>query len=94
MKAKSKTNIYKQAQRFANLTKVLIQFGHIKLAKRCLLEAEQIFVNGTSEVKHVISNIYVFSISSFLELHHCNIKDLLPPNLRSEYYKQVNASGI
>lgn len=94
MKENSKSNIYKQTQRFADVTKKLIQLGHIKLAKRCLLEAENIFKNGTTEIRNVISNIYVFSISSYMELHHCNIKELLPPNLQIEYYKQVNASGI
>lgn len=94
MKDKSTINIYKQAQRFADITKNLIQLGHIKLAKRCLQEAEKIFVNGTSDVKNVISNIYVFSVTSFMEIHHCNIRELLPPSLQNEYNKQVNTSGI
>lgn len=94
MKAIIEPNIYVQAQRLADITKKLIQSGHIKLAKRCLQEAETIFKNGTSEIKHAISNIYIFSISSFMELHHCNIKELLPPSLQIEYYKQANASGI
>lgn len=94
MKDKSTINIYKQAQRFADITKKLIQVGHVKLAKRCLQEAEKLFVNGTSDVKNVISNIYVFSVSSFMEIHHCDIKELLPPYLRNEYYKHINTSGI
>ncbi len=94
MKVKSKPNIYKQAQHFANVTKQLIQSGHIKLAERCLQEAENNYKNGTSEVKNAIANIYVFSVSSFMELHRCNIKDMFPPNLQIEYYKQVSTSSI
>ena len=94
MKVDANPNIYKQAQRFADITKKLIQLGHIKLAKRCLLEAENIFLHGTTEVKNVISNIYVFSVSGFMELHRCSIKELLPPSLQTEYYKQVNTSGV
>lgn len=94
MKIKSKPNIYKEAQRLADITKKLIQTGHVKLAKRCIQEAENIFRNGSSEVKNAISNIYVFSISSFLELQHGKVKELFPPSLQSEYLKQVNASGI
>lgn len=94
MKARTKQTIYQQTQRFAELTIKLIQAGHVKLAKRCLQEADYALKTGTSEVKNVISNIYVFSVTSFMELHRCNIKELLPPTLQFEYYKQVNASGL
>lgn len=94
MKDKSIPNIYKQTQHFADVTKMLIAKGNINRAKKCLQKAEEIFVNGTSEVKNVISNIYLFSVSSFMEIQHCNVKELLPSNLKNEYYKQVNASGI
>ena len=94
MKAKSKSNIYMQAQRFADVTRMLIAKGNIIRAKKCLQIAEDIFVNGTSEVKNVISNIYLYSVSSFMEIHHCNVKGLLPTNLKIENYKQVNASGL
>jgi len=94
MKGKTKPSIYNQAQRFANLTKTLIMKGKIQRAKRCLQKAEFMFNNGTSEIKNAISNVYLFSISSFMEMHHCNIKGLLPSSLQAEYYKQVNASGV
>jgi hypothetical protein len=94
MKAKSKPNIYRQAQHFADITKRLIASGNIHRAKKCLQIAEDIFVNGTAEVKNVITNIYLHSVSGFMEMHHCNIKGLLPGNLKNEYYKQVYASGL
>jgi hypothetical protein len=94
MKAKSKPNIYKQTQHFADVTKMLIAKGNIHRAKKCMQIAEEIFVNGTSEIKNAILSIYLHSVSSFMEIHHCNIKGLLPTNLKNEYYKQVNASGL
>ncbi len=94
MNTKSKPNIYKQAQNFADVTKTLIAKGNINRAKKCLQIAEEIFVNGTSEVKNAISNIYLYSVSSFMEIHNCNIKGLLPASLQKEYIKQVNASGL
>ncbi len=94
MKVKEKSNIYNQAQRFADVTKALIINGKIQRAKRCLQMAESIFNNGTSEIKNVITNVYLFSVSSFMEVHHCSIRGLLPKKLQNEYYKQVNTSGL
>lgn len=87
-------NIYNQAQRLADVTKKLIMSGNIKRAKTCILKAENLFNTGTADIKNAISNVYLFSISSFMELHHCNIKNLLPMSLQNEYYKQVNASSL
>jgi flagellin-specific chaperone FliS len=91
---KSRKNIYKQAQRFADVTKELIATGNMNRARKCLQKAEDIFISGSEEVQNAISNIYLYSVSCFMETHHCNIKSLLPSNLQNEYYKQVNAPGI
>ena len=93
MKTNQSPNIYKQAQRCADLTKTLIMSGNIQRAKRCLQKAELIFNHGTAEVKNAITNVYVFSVSTFMELHHCNIKNLFPDSLRTEYLKQINNSS-
>ncbi len=87
-------NPYLQMQRFADITKQLIITGNIKRAKKCLLVAESIFMKGNAEIKNVVSNVYVFSVTSFLELHNCNIRNLLPENLKSEYNKQINTSCV
>lgn len=92
MKVNENSNIYKQAERFANVTKALIQSGNIHRAKRCLRKAESLFSTGTSQIKNVITNVYLFSVSGFMETHHCDIKGLFPKNLKKEYYKQVNAN--
>ena len=88
------TSIYKQAERFAEITKKSIISGNIVRAKKCLALAERLFVTGSIETKNAISNVYVFSVSSVMEVRHCNISPLSPQTLKSEYNKQVNASGV
>ena len=87
-------NIYKQAERFADLTKALIITGNISRAKKCFAVAEKLLENGSNETKNAISNVFLFSVSCFMELHKCNIRDLFPQSLKTEYQRQVCASGI
>jgi len=87
-------NIYKQTERFAELTKNLIISGNIARAKKCFSIAESLFENGSAETKNAISNVFIFSVSCFMELHNCNIHNLFPKSFEKEYLKQVNASGI
>ena len=94
MRNKADKNVYQQMLRFADVTKNLIMKGNIQRAKLCLQKAEELFNNGTSEIKNAISNVYLYSVSSFMEIHHCSISDLFPADLKSEYKKQVNSSGI
>lgn len=88
------TSIYKQAERFAEITKKSIICGNIVRAKKCLALAERLFNTGSIETKNAISNVYVFSVSSFMEMRHCNISHLFPQTLKAEYIKQVNTSGV
>lgn len=87
-------NAYKKAQKFAEVTKTLIIKGNILRAKKCLAVAENLMITGSTETKSIISNVYVYSVSSFMELHNCSIANLFPKSLREEYLKQVNASGV
>jgi hypothetical protein len=88
------TTVYKQAERFAEITKMAIITGNIIRAKKCLALAERLFATGSNETKNAISNVYVFSVSSFMELRHCNISNLFPKSLKAEYIKQINTSGV
>ena len=91
MKNESDKNVYSEMQQFADLTKTLISRGNMEKAKNCIMTAEEMFIKGTEKIKNAVVNVYVFSVTSFMETHHCNIKDLLPEDLRIEYCKQVNA---
>lgn len=88
------TTVYKQAERFAEVTKTAIISGNITRAKKCLALAEGLFVSGSSETKNAIANVYVFSVSTFMELRHCTISNLFPKSLKAEYIKQINTSGV
>jgi hypothetical protein len=88
------TTIYKQAERFAEITKTAIITGNIIRAKKCLTLAEKLFETGSQETRNAISNVYVFSVSTFMELHHCTISNLFPKALKAEYIRQINTSGV
>ena len=88
------TSIYKKAERFAEITKAAIISGNIVRAKRCLSLAEKLFITGSYETKNAISNVYVFSVSTFMELRHCSISNFFPQTLKTEYLKQINTSGV
>ena len=87
-------SIYKQAERFAEVTQKLLISGNISRVKKCLAIAERLMKNGNNETKNVISGIYVHSVSSFMELRHCNISGLFPQTLQAEYVKQINATSV
>lgn len=83
-----------KAIQFAEITKNLIRKGNIPRAKRCVEIAEQLLKNGNAETKNAISNIYVFSVSTFMEIQKCTIANFFPPMLQKEYIAQINTSGI
>lgn len=93
MKNQTDQNMYVKLQRFADLTKTLIALGNIKRAKLCLHKAGVLFTNGNAQIKNAISNVYVFSVSTYMEMHNCSIKNLFPESLINTYKDQVNASG-
>lgn len=86
--------VYNRAERFANITKTAIISGNIVRAKKCLALAERLLATGSNETKLAISNVYVFSVSTFMELRHCNISNLFPKTLKAEYLKQINATSV
>lgn len=88
------TPIYKQADRFAEITKTFIKTGNIARAKKCLAIAEKLFSEGNQQTRNAIANTYVFSVTTFMELRNCRIANLLPSSLKSEYVNQINASGV
>lgn len=86
--------IYKQAERFAEITKKAIITGNIKRAKKCLAIAEQLFETGSNDTKIAITNVYVLSIATFMEVKHCSISNLFPKTLQDEYVKQIIISRM
>jgi len=85
--------LHKKAERFADITKQLIINGNVARAKKMLAYAEKLLINGNKETQNLISNVFVFSISTFLEVRNCSISNLFPPALKADYIHQVNATG-
>jgi hypothetical protein len=88
------TTVYKQAERFAEITKKAIVTGNINRAKKCLAVAEQLFSVGNNETKIAITNVYILSIATFMELKHCSISNLFPNTLKDEYLKQITIAKM
>lgn len=82
-----------KAVQFAEITKALIRKGNIPRVKICLAVAERLILTGSAETKSAVANVYVFSVSTFMEIHNCSIANLFPATLRKEYLKQINTSG-
>jgi len=91
MRKKVTKGIYKQIQKFADLTRTMIVRGDMPRVKRCFDIAENLFVNGNRQTKNAISNVYLYSVSGTLELNHINTEKLFPSALKAEYIKQINA---
>lgn len=79
-----------QVHRFAEITKSAIISGNISRAKKFLNIAENLLENGNNETKKLISNVYVFSVSNFMELRNCSISNLFPKSFKDAYIKQIN----
>lgn len=93
MKYHVKTAAAKAVQ-FAEVTKNLIRSGNLSRAKKCLDISELLFTTGSIETKNAIGNIYVNSVSAFMELRNSTISHLFPPTLKQEYMAQVNTCCI
>lgn len=65
--------------------------GQIQRVKKCLTRADSIFLTGNESAKNAVVNVYLYTVSSLLQLHHVPIESLLPAALRKEYIKQINA---
>lgn len=83
-----------QIQRFAELTIKLVIHGNIQRAKRCLQTADDLFSKSNEEIKNAIVRVYVFSVSGFIKMHRCSIKNLFPQLLQNEYNKHVNNTAL
>ena len=91
MKKEINNDVYNQMQRMAGLTIALVLTGKLARVKKFLDAAEDLFLNGNYQTRNAVSNVYIYNLSSMLELHHCNIQALLPRRLQAEYIKQINA---
>ena len=91
MKKGNNNSVYNRMQRMAELTVTMILAGKLVRAKRFLDAAERLFLTGNYQTRNAVSNVYIYNVSTVLQLHHCNLQALLPANLQKEFIKQSNA---
>lgn len=91
---KDNTTLLKKIERFAEVTVSSLKLGKTVRAKRCFAIAEDVFQKGNAEVKQAIANVYLNTVSHYLEINHYVIKQFLPEGLHKEYIKQINTSGV
>jgi hypothetical protein len=91
---KQKINIHRRAQSLADLTKNILIQGDFKRAQKCFQLAEKILKQGNAEMRNAVVNVYLYSVTSFMEVRCIKVSGLLGGELLTEYYKQVNTSGL
>ena len=95
LQAEQSKSLYKTISEFAAYTKELIRQGNLPLVKVCFGTAEYLLKEGSANVKSAIGTLYVYSITSFLDLTGAvskQVKELLPVHIRAEYKKQLSNS--
>jgi hypothetical protein len=86
-------NLFKIIDGFAGYTIGLMKKGNLYALKNCFNTAERLLIDGSSEVKLAIENIFVYSVTVFFDMGNAvsrQVKELLPPHLMDEYHKQVS----
>ena len=91
MKKGNNNSIYNHMQRMAELTVTMILTGKLQRAKKFMESAERLLLSGNYQSRTAVSNVYLYDLTTILELHHYNVQTLLPQSLRKEYIKQSNA---
>jgi len=91
MKNRSNNSVYDQMQRMAELTIAMVLAGKLQRAKKFINAAEKLFLSGNYQSRTAVSNVYLYDVTTILELHHYNMQTLLPQSLQKEYTKQSNA---
>ena len=91
MKKGNNNSIYNHMQRMAELTVTLVLAGKLARAKKFMESAEKLFLSGNYQSRTAVSNVYLYDVTTILELHHYNVQTLLPSSLKKEYVKQIKA---
>ncbi|ESU28250.1 hypothetical protein FLJC2902T_15970 [Flavobacterium limnosediminis JC2902] len=87
-------SLVRKMERLASITISSLQLGKKARTKRCLALADELLSKGNEEMKNAITNVYLYSVSHYLELNRYPISKMLPVTLRNEYVKQINTSGV
>jgi hypothetical protein len=85
-------NIFNVFNCFYNYTKRCAEIGNINKLKLCFLIAAKLLRKGNNAVKSAVENVYVFSVSSLIEIVSPIqelVKNILPVNLKKACLKHI-----
>jgi hypothetical protein len=71
--------------------------GQQSNVKKLYSRAEQLFISGNDYTRSLIANKFIFPLSQLLEMNYSwgrEYLNLFPQQLKAEYCRQINASGI
>ena len=84
---------YRTIDQFADYTKEVIKSGNLSLACECFSTANYLLSEGNREIKILIENVYIASLSTFLNINATfarQVKNLLPARLLDLFKKRIN----
>jgi hypothetical protein len=94
MKTDNVQTINQRLQDLASKTKANLADKNIEAARNYISQVEKEYHSGDKHLRNLIANIYIFSVSTYLECHDLDLFNLFPLSFIKEYYSQVNASGL
>ncbi len=71
--------------------------GQKEKVKKLYGKAEKLYINGSDYTRSIIANIFIFPLSTLLEMNYSwgrEYLNLFPSQLKAEYCRQINSSGI
>lgn len=74
-----------------------ILHGHKGKVKELYQQVERHFINGGDSTRSLIANSFIFPVAQLLEMNYswgCEYLNLFPVQLKAEYCRQINSSGI
>jgi len=72
-------------QDMAFKTNELLAMGNISQAKMLIDWAAEMYEDGEEQVRSLVSNVYVFSVATHIELQGTHLLELLPQSFKNEF---------
>ncbi len=79
--------------RLASITKIFLSTGQNDRAEKCIELASRLYESGGSELRNAVANVYLYTLTLYIEVRRLGSKNLLTPALLNEYRQQVAACG-
>ena len=89
---KNNKNIFNLLHVFTSYTKKCAEIGNINKLKSCFVIANKLLREGNNAVKSAVENVYVFSVSSLIEIAspiQKQVQKILPENLKNAYLNHI-----